>query len=91
MIYTNGDYLTPDYVTDLAAAGLDYCHVSIHLKQGDRYTEAYVLNRIAEVGASDGATSAVRSDRAGQPYHRAVRHASSDDGDAGAELCQARE
>lgn len=54
MVYTNGDYLTPDYVADLAAAGLDYCHVSIHLKQGDRYTEAYVLNRIAEIAHRTG-------------------------------------
>ena len=54
MIYTNGDYLTPGYVTDLAAAGLNYCHVSIHLKQGDRYTEAYVLNRIAEIAHRTG-------------------------------------
>jgi Radical SAM superfamily/Iron-sulfur cluster-binding domain len=49
MIYTNGDYLTPDYVGDLADAGLDYLHVSIHLKQGDSYSDLYVLNRIAEI------------------------------------------
>lgn len=49
MIYTNGDYLTPSYVDDLAAAGLDYMHVSIHLKQGDKYSDVYVLNRIAEI------------------------------------------
>jgi MoaA/NifB/PqqE/SkfB family radical SAM enzyme len=54
MIYTNGDYLTPGYVNELGAAGLDYCHVSIHLEQGDRYTEAYVLNRIAEVAHRTG-------------------------------------
>lgn len=49
MIYTNGDYLTPSYVDDLAAAGLDYMHVSIHLKQGDKYSDVYVLNCIAEI------------------------------------------
>lgn len=54
MIYTNGDYLTPSYVTELAAAGLNYMHVSIHLKQGDVYTEAYVLNRIAEISHRTG-------------------------------------
>lgn len=54
MIYTNGDYLTPDYVTELANAGLNYTHVSIHLKQGDQYTEAYVLNRIAEIAHRTG-------------------------------------
>jgi hypothetical protein len=54
MIYTNGDYLTPGYVDELAAAGLSYMHVSIHLKQGDTYTEAYVLNRIAEIAHRTG-------------------------------------
>jgi radical SAM protein with 4Fe4S-binding SPASM domain len=54
MIYTNGDYLTPDYVSELAHAGLNYMHVSIHLKQGDQYTEAYVLNRIAEIAHRTG-------------------------------------
>lgn len=54
MIYTNGDYLTPGYVDDLAAAGLDYLHVSIHLKQGDHYSDVYVLNRIAEVAHRTG-------------------------------------
>lgn len=54
MIYTNGDYLTPSYVDDLAAAGLDYMHVSIHLKQGDKYSDVYVLNRIAEIAHRTG-------------------------------------
>lgn len=54
MIYTNGDYLTPSYVEDLAAAGLDYLHVSIHLKQGDKYSDVYVLNRIAEIAHRTG-------------------------------------
>jgi organic radical activating enzyme len=54
MIYTNGDYLTPGYIDDLAAAGLDYLHVSIHLKQGDTYSDLYVLNRIAEVAHRTG-------------------------------------
>lgn len=54
MIYTNGDYLTPAYVDELAAAGLDYMHVSIHLKQGDRYSDLYVLNRIAEISHRTG-------------------------------------
>lgn len=54
MVYTNGDYLTPGYVDELAQAGLDYMHVSIHLKQGDRYTDLYVLDRIAEVAHRTG-------------------------------------
>lgn len=49
MIYTNGDYLTPDYTDELAKAGLNYLHVSIHLKRGETFTDLYVLNRIAEV------------------------------------------
>lgn len=54
MVYTNGDYLTPAYVDELAAAGLDYMHVSIHLKQGDIYSDLYVLNRIAEISHRTG-------------------------------------
>ena len=49
MVYTNGDYLTPGYVDELAAVGLDYMHISIHLKRGEEFTDLYVLNRIAEV------------------------------------------
>lgn len=49
MIYTNGDYLSPGYVDELAEAGLDYLHISIHLKIGDSFTDLYVLNRISEV------------------------------------------
>ncbi|MDB5665365.1 MAG: hypothetical protein JWS11_1908 [Cypionkella sp.] len=49
MIYTNGDYLTPEYVSDLADAGLNYLHVSIHTQRGDVYDDRYVLNRISEI------------------------------------------
>lgn len=49
MIYTNGDYLTPEYVNDLADAGLNYLHVSIHTQCGDIYDDRYVLNRISEI------------------------------------------
>ncbi|MDB5659600.1 MAG: hypothetical protein JWS10_2215 [Cypionkella sp.] len=49
MIYTNGDYLTPEYVNDLADAGLNYLHVSIHTQRGDVYDDRYVLNRISEI------------------------------------------
>ncbi|MCX8508525.1 MAG: radical SAM protein, partial [Rhodobacteraceae bacterium] len=51
MIYTNGDYLVPGYAEDLAAAGLDYLHVSIHLKRGDVFSDAYVRARIEEISA----------------------------------------
>ena len=65
MIYTNGDYLTPDYVDDLEAAGLDYMHVSIHLKQGDSYSDVYVLNRIAEIAHRTGLQARFSHIRAG--------------------------
>ncbi len=34
MIYTNGDYLKPAYLAELAQAGLDYVHISIHTRPG---------------------------------------------------------
>lgn len=49
MIFTNGDYLVPGYVEALAEAGLAYLHVSIHLKRGDSYSDAYVRARIEEI------------------------------------------
>lgn len=54
MIYTNGDYLEPGYVEELAEAGLDYMHVSIHLKRGDRYSDIYVANRLTEISVRMG-------------------------------------
>jgi MoaA/NifB/PqqE/SkfB family radical SAM enzyme len=66
MVYTNGDYLTPDYVVELAEAGLDYMHVSIHLKQGDRYTDVYVLDRIAEVSHRTGLRVRFKAVRPGE-------------------------
>jgi hypothetical protein len=49
MIYTNGDYLTPAYVEELAKAGLQYMHVSIHMGTDDKYSDIYALDRISEV------------------------------------------
>lgn len=49
MLYTNGDYLNPDYVEELAEAGLKYMHISIHLKMGDEFSDVYVLNRLSEI------------------------------------------
>ncbi len=60
MIYTNGDYLKPSYVEELADAGLSYMHVSIHLKQGDEFTDVYVLDRIAEIGQRLGIAAKFR-------------------------------
>jgi hypothetical protein len=49
MIYTNGDYLTASYLQALADAGLNYLHVSIHTRPGDKYGEIPALNHIAKV------------------------------------------
>ncbi len=65
MIYTNGDYLTPEYVDELAAAGLSYLHISIHLKRGEEFTDLYVLNRIAEVAHRMNRQARFRQVRAG--------------------------
>ncbi|MDP4028259.1 MAG: radical SAM protein [Gallionella sp.] len=49
MIYTNGDYLKPDYLAELAQAGLDYLHISIHTRPGDKYNDIHALNHIAKL------------------------------------------
>jgi MoaA/NifB/PqqE/SkfB family radical SAM enzyme len=49
MIYTNGDYLTPAYIKELAEAGLQYMHVSIHMGTDDKYSDIYALDRISEI------------------------------------------
>jgi len=54
LIYTNGDYLKPSLIEELAEAGLSYMHVSIHLKQGDEFSDLYVLNRLSEVSQRIG-------------------------------------
>ena len=54
MIYSNGDYLEPGLVDELAEAGLDYLHVSIHLKREDTYTDLYVVNRMIEISVRMG-------------------------------------
>ena len=54
MIYTNGDYLEPGIVDELSEAGLDYMHISIHLKRDDKYTDIYVINRMNEIGVRMG-------------------------------------
>jgi hypothetical protein len=63
MIYTNGDYLSPGFVDELAEAGLGYLHVSIHLKRGETFSDLYVLNRIAEVSHRMGRQARFRSIR----------------------------
>lgn len=66
LIYTNGDYMDPAFVDALAEAGLDYLHVSIHLKRGDKYTDLYVLNRIIEVAVRMGIPAQIKQIRSGE-------------------------
>ncbi len=49
-IFTNGDYLRPGSFDELAAAGLDYLHVSIHTSPGEAFTDTGAVNRIAKLG-----------------------------------------
>jgi hypothetical protein len=52
-------------VDEIAAAGLNYLHVSIHLKRGEEFTDIYVLNRIAEVSHRIGRQVRFRQMRPG--------------------------
>jgi MoaA/NifB/PqqE/SkfB family radical SAM enzyme len=61
MIFSNGDYLDQDYLDELADAGLDYLHISVHLKRGDQYTDIYVVNRINEISVRIGIASPITS------------------------------
>lgn len=54
LIYTNGDYLNPDYIEELAEAGLSYLHISIHLKMAEKFSEVYALNRLSEIAVRIG-------------------------------------
>jgi Radical SAM superfamily/Iron-sulfur cluster-binding domain len=49
MVYTNGDYLNSDYLEDLAVAGLDYLHISIHTRYNGKYADVDALNLIARL------------------------------------------
>lgn len=66
MVYSNGDYMDPAFVNELAEAGLDYLHVSIHLKRGDKYTDLYVLNRIIEVAVRMGIPAQITQIQSGE-------------------------
>lgn len=63
MIYSNGDYLEPAFIEELADAGLDYLHISIHLKRGDTYSDLYVINRINEISVRMGIPARMTSIR----------------------------
>lgn len=49
MVYTNGDYLDADYLQQLADAGLNYMHVSIHTRYNGTYSEVDALNLIGKL------------------------------------------
>lgn len=49
MIYTNGDYLNATYLDEIASAGLDYLHVSIHTRHNGQYSDVEALNLIAKL------------------------------------------
>ena len=49
MIYTNGDYLNATYLDEIASAGLDYLHVSIHTRHNGQYSDIDALNLIAKL------------------------------------------
>jgi hypothetical protein len=66
MIYSNGDYLDPAFIEDLADAGLDYLHISIHLKRGDTYSDLYVINRINEISVRMGIPARMTRIRSGE-------------------------
>lgn len=59
MIYSNGDYLDRNYIDELADAGLDYLHISIHLKRGEQYSDLYVVNRINEISVRMGISARI--------------------------------
>lgn len=61
MIYSNGDYLEPALIDQLADAGLDYLHISIHLKRGDQYSDLYVVNRINEISVRMGISAQIHT------------------------------
>jgi MoaA/NifB/PqqE/SkfB family radical SAM enzyme len=65
-LYTNGDYLDPEYLAALADAGLTYLHVSIHVKPGDRYSGKYAIERMFEVCVRIGIPAKIDSIRAGE-------------------------
>jgi len=48
-IFTNGDYLRAGSFPDLATAGLNYLHISIHTSPGEKFNKIVALNQIAKL------------------------------------------
>lgn len=78
LIYTNGDYLTPVLLDDLAGAGLSYMHVSIHMKNDDVYSDAYAIDRISEICARLRRPVKMKTIRGGEHMVGRIPHASID-------------
>jgi hypothetical protein len=75
MIYTNGDYLDPGYIADLAEAGLNALHISIHMRKDDRYSDLYAVNRMLEVAVRIGIAAKITTVRANEFVVARVPHA----------------
>lgn len=52
--YSNGDYLTPAYLQELADAGLSALTLSVHLKEGETFAEGTAVERLADLGRRAG-------------------------------------
>jgi MoaA/NifB/PqqE/SkfB family radical SAM enzyme len=50
-IFTNGDYLTAEYLAELAAAGLHDMSITIHAPPGGTYNDAHALDLMAKLAA----------------------------------------
>jgi radical SAM protein with 4Fe4S-binding SPASM domain len=74
MIYTNGDYLDPEYIEALAEAGLNYMHISIHMRKDDRYSDIYAINRMLEVSVRAGIAARIRTVRSNEYIIAAMPH-----------------
>ncbi len=78
LIYTNGDYLTPALVDDLAQAGLSYMHLSIHMRPDDIYSDLYAIDRISEICARIGRPVKMKAVRGGEFMTGRIPHGSID-------------
>jgi radical SAM protein with 4Fe4S-binding SPASM domain len=74
MIYTNGDYLDPAYIEALAEAGLNYMHISIHMRKDDQYSDIYAINRMLEISVRAGIAARVRTIRSNEYIIAAMPH-----------------
>lgn len=74
MIYTNGDYLDPEYIEALAEAGLNYLHISIHMRKDDKYSDIYAINRMLEISVRAGIAARIRTVRSNEYIIAAMPH-----------------